>query len=39
MDKFRAKFSDLSGPAITALIAEMAEQFLHEPKKEPVGTR
>src|SRR6476659_1939254 len=41
MDKFRAKFGDLSGPAITALIAEMAEQFLHEPaaekKKEPVA--
>jgi nanoRNase/pAp phosphatase (c-di-AMP/oligoRNAs hydrolase) len=43
MDKFRAKFGDLSGPAITALIAEMAEQFLHEAvtekdrKKEPVA--
>jgi nanoRNase/pAp phosphatase (c-di-AMP/oligoRNAs hydrolase) len=41
MDKFREKFGDLSGPAITARIAEMAEQFLHEPaaekKKEPVA--
>jgi nanoRNase/pAp phosphatase (c-di-AMP/oligoRNAs hydrolase) len=43
MDKFRGKFGDLSGPAITALIAEMAEQFLHEAtvekekKKEPVA--
>jgi len=42
MDKFREKFGDLTGPAITARIAEMAEQFLHEPaaekerKKEPV---
>ena len=41
MDRFRAKFGDLEGPAITARIAEMAEQFLHEPapdkKKEPVA--
>ena len=41
MDKFRQKFGDLEGPAITARIAEMAEQFLHEPaaekKKEPVA--
>jgi hypothetical protein len=41
MDKFRQKFGDLQGPAITARIAEMAEQFLHEPaaekKKEPVA--
>src|SRR3982751_4092859 len=42
MDKFREKFGDLTGPAISARIAEMAEQFLHEPaaekekKKEPV---
>src|SRR6185312_3017602 len=39
MDRFRQKFGDLTGPAITARIAEMAEQFLHEPaterKKEP----
>jgi nanoRNase/pAp phosphatase (c-di-AMP/oligoRNAs hydrolase) len=40
MDRFRQKFGDLTGPAITARIAEMAEQFLHEAvaerKKEPV---
>jgi nanoRNase/pAp phosphatase (c-di-AMP/oligoRNAs hydrolase) len=39
MDRFRQKFGDLTGPAITARIAEIAEQFLHEPaterKKEP----
>ena len=37
----RQKFGDLEGPAITARIAEMAEQFLHEAggqkKKEPVA--
>ncbi len=41
IDRFRDKFGDLHGPAITARIAEMAEQFLHEPftekKKEPVA--
>ena len=41
MDRFRAKFGDIEGPAITARIAEMAEQFLHETapdkKKEPVA--
>ena len=41
MDKFRGKFGDLEGPAITALISELAEKFLHEPapekKKEPVA--
>ena len=41
MEKFRQKFGDLQGPAITVRIAEMAEQFLHEPaaekKKEPVA--
>jgi nanoRNase/pAp phosphatase (c-di-AMP/oligoRNAs hydrolase) len=40
IERFRDKFGDLHGPAITARIAEMAEQFLHEPitekKKEPV---
>jgi nanoRNase/pAp phosphatase (c-di-AMP/oligoRNAs hydrolase) len=41
--RFREKFGELEGPAITARIAEMAEQFLHEPasekekKKEPVA--
>jgi nanoRNase/pAp phosphatase (c-di-AMP/oligoRNAs hydrolase) len=41
IEKFREKFGDLEGPAITARIAEMAEQFLHEPaaekKKETVA--
>jgi nanoRNase/pAp phosphatase (c-di-AMP/oligoRNAs hydrolase) len=34
MEKFREKFGDLDGPAITARIAEMAEQFLREPVAE-----
>jgi nanoRNase/pAp phosphatase (c-di-AMP/oligoRNAs hydrolase) len=41
IEKFRQKFGDLQASAITARIAEMAEQFLHEPaaekKKEPVA--
>ena len=41
IERFRQKFGDLSGPAITARIAEIAEQFLHEPtidkKKEAVA--
>jgi nanoRNase/pAp phosphatase (c-di-AMP/oligoRNAs hydrolase) len=41
IEKFRAKFGDLEGPAITALISELAEKFLREPapekKKEPVA--
>jgi nanoRNase/pAp phosphatase (c-di-AMP/oligoRNAs hydrolase) len=41
IDRFRQKFGDLSGPAITARIAEIAEQFLHEAavekKKEAVA--
>jgi nanoRNase/pAp phosphatase (c-di-AMP/oligoRNAs hydrolase) len=41
IEKFRDKFGDLQGPAITARIAEMAEIFLHEPaaekKKETVA--
>ena len=41
IERFRQKFGDLSGPAITARIAESAEQFLHEPavekKKEVVA--
>jgi nanoRNase/pAp phosphatase (c-di-AMP/oligoRNAs hydrolase) len=32
--RFREKFGDLDGPAITLRIAEMAEQFLHEPAAE-----
>ena len=34
MERFRAKFGDLEGPAITARLSEMAEQFLHEPAAE-----
>jgi nanoRNase/pAp phosphatase (c-di-AMP/oligoRNAs hydrolase) len=30
VERFRQKFGDLSGPALTERIAEMAEQFLHE---------
>ena len=41
IERFREKFGDLKGPEITARIAEMAEQFLHEPaadkKREPVA--
>jgi len=42
IERFRETFGDLQGPAITARIAEMAEQFLREPatdkerKKETV---
>jgi nanoRNase/pAp phosphatase (c-di-AMP/oligoRNAs hydrolase) len=43
LERFHDKFGDLEGPAITARIAEMAEQFLHEPstekKKEPIASR
>jgi nanoRNase/pAp phosphatase (c-di-AMP/oligoRNAs hydrolase) len=34
MERFRDKFGDLQGPAITAKIAELAETFLHEPAAE-----
>ena len=34
MPRFVEKFGPLEGPAISARIAEMAEQFLHEPVKE-----
>jgi nanoRNase/pAp phosphatase (c-di-AMP/oligoRNAs hydrolase) len=41
VEKFREKFGELQAAAITARIAEMAEQFLREPaaekKKEPVA--
>jgi nanoRNase/pAp phosphatase (c-di-AMP/oligoRNAs hydrolase) len=41
IERFRQKFGELSGPAITAQIADIAEQFLHEPavekKKEAVA--
>ena len=30
IDRFRAKFGELDGAGITAKLAEMAEQFLHE---------
>ena len=40
-ERFRGKFGDLDGAALSARIAEMAEQFLHEPagerRKEPVA--
>jgi nanoRNase/pAp phosphatase (c-di-AMP/oligoRNAs hydrolase) len=42
IDRFREKFGDLGGPQITARIAEMAEQFLHEvpvEKKKEVASR
>jgi nanoRNase/pAp phosphatase (c-di-AMP/oligoRNAs hydrolase) len=34
MDRFRAKHGDLDPEAFTARLAEMAEQFLHEPATE-----
>jgi nanoRNase/pAp phosphatase (c-di-AMP/oligoRNAs hydrolase) len=34
VDAFHAKYGDLEGPAITARLAEMADQFLHEPSSE-----
>jgi len=43
VDKFRQKFGDITGPELTAKIADMAEQFLHETpvdkekKREPVA--
>jgi len=41
IDKFRQKYGDLDGPAMTKKIADMAEQFLRESaperKKEPVA--
>jgi nanoRNase/pAp phosphatase (c-di-AMP/oligoRNAs hydrolase) len=43
IDKFRQKFGDLDGAAMTQKIADMAEQFLRESaperKKEPVAGR
>ena len=33
MRSFREKFGDLSGADLTARIADMAEQFLHEPSR------
>jgi hypothetical protein len=34
IDLFRTKYGDLEGPALTARLAEMADQFLHEPAAE-----
>jgi nanoRNase/pAp phosphatase (c-di-AMP/oligoRNAs hydrolase) len=34
LDRFRAKYGELEGPALTARLAEMADQFLHEPAAE-----
>jgi nanoRNase/pAp phosphatase (c-di-AMP/oligoRNAs hydrolase) len=34
IDRFRVKYGDLDGPAITARLAEMADQFLHEAASE-----
>jgi nanoRNase/pAp phosphatase (c-di-AMP/oligoRNAs hydrolase) len=34
LDRFRAKYGDLQGAAMTERLAEMAEQFLHEPAAE-----
>ena len=43
IDKFRQKYGDLDGAAMTKKIADMAEQFLRESaperKKEPVAGR
>jgi hypothetical protein len=40
-ERFKGKYGDLSGAAFSERIADMADQFLHEPaaekKKEPVG--
>jgi len=34
IDRFRAKYGDLQGPALTARLAEMADTFLHEAAAE-----
>jgi nanoRNase/pAp phosphatase (c-di-AMP/oligoRNAs hydrolase) len=34
LDRFRAKYGNLEGAALTAKLADMAEQFLHEPAAE-----
>ena len=34
MERFRAKYGDLEGSALTARLAEMADQFLHEAAAE-----
>jgi len=39
IDRFRAKFGDLSGVGIAARIGELAITFLHEPAEKPVPTK
>ena len=34
VDRFRAKYGDLTGDALAAKLAELADQFLHEPATE-----
>jgi len=34
LERFRAKFGDLNGRALSERLAEMADQFLHEPAAE-----
>jgi nanoRNase/pAp phosphatase (c-di-AMP/oligoRNAs hydrolase) len=34
LERFRAKYGDLEGPALTLRLAEMADQFLHEAAHE-----
>ena len=34
LDRFRAKYGDLDGPALTARLVDMADQFLHEAPTE-----
>ncbi len=38
-ERFRAKFGDLSGAVLSARIADMAEQFLHEPAADKRKSR
>jgi hypothetical protein len=41
VERFRAKYGNLDGPALTARLAEMADQFLHEtsPEKKLTAAR
>jgi len=39
IDRFRAKFGDLSGVGIAARIGELAITFLHEPAEKPITTK
>ena len=38
IERFRGKFGDLDGTEVTARIAEMAEQFLHESAEKKEGS-